>query len=340
MVSSKYWGDYEGKQIFLFKIENEQGAYVELTNYGATLVSVFVPDKYNELDNVILSYPTLEGYLNDVCYVGSTIGRFANRIGNAQFMLDDVAYNLEKNDGANSNHGGKSGFHAKGFDYTIGEADSVAFTVFSKDGEGGFPGNLNLTVEYSWSGRNELSIRYIAHADKKTVMNFTNHAYFKLLPKRDDIFSHKLTINASRILDTTKEYIPTGAIIPVGNKGFQGNIIYDRIAFAGDVVKGLNIYYIFDNDESGNAQCKLKDDSSGRVLEIFTTYPGVQLYTGDFLRSKYLNNRSSFHKPFDGLCLECQYYPDSPNHEHFPSTVVDAGQVLDKKIVYRFSVEQ
>ncbi|HTJ53066.1 MAG TPA: aldose epimerase family protein [Cyclobacteriaceae bacterium] len=341
MVSSKYWGEHDGKQIMLFKIENEHGAYIELTNYGATLVSVFVPDKHEELDNVILGYPSLNGYQNDTCYLGSTIGRFANRIANANFMLDGVEYKLDKNDGANSNHGGKSGFHAKAFDYTIDE-DRITFTLFSKDGEGGYPGNLNLNVEYSWNEQNELSICYTANADKKTVMNFTNHAYFKLFPKRDDIFSHKLTIHSSRILEITKDYIPTGGIVSTGDKSFKGNKIYDRIDFVGDVAKGLNIYYIFDKDESGtdHAQCKLKDDSSGRVLEIFTTYPGVQLYTGDFLKSESLNNRSSFHKPFDGLCLECQYYPDSPNHKHFPSTAVDVGEVFDEKIVYRFSVEQ
>lgn len=339
-ISAKPWGSYQRKEIMLFRMTNETGAYVELMNYGATLVSVVVPDKFQKSENVILGYPSLKGYLEDTCYIGSTIGRFANRINGAQFELDGAVYQLEKNDGNNTNHGGTSGFHTRVFDHTIQE-NKLVFTLLSRDREGGYPGNLKLSVEYSWSENNQLSIEYVASSDKKTVANFTNHAYFNLSPSRDDIFDHQLIIRSSQILEMTRHHIPTGAIISAGDKKFNDNKVYERVKTNDGMMTGLNTYYLFDRKYNGLAVaiCQMSDAVSGRVLDVFTTYPGVQLYTGDFLTSSNLNNRSSFHKPFDGLCLECQYCPDSPNHAHFPSTILEPGKIYHEKIVYRFSVK-
>jgi len=334
-ITSKLWGKAGNCDVYLFRITNDNGSYVELTNYGATLVSVVVPDKYDKLGNVILGYPNLQGYLKDTCYIGSTIGRFANRINAGQFVLDGVTYHLEKNDGKNTNHGGLNGFNYKVFDYII-DSNKILFNLLSSDGEGGFPGNLKLQVEYEWNDDNELKIRYIAHTDKTTVANFTNHAYFNLNPGDEDIFDHRLWIDSEKILETTKEHIPTGKIIPAADKKFAGNKLYEKMQISNGMMTGLNTYYLFDKNKS----CRLVSLASGRVLDVTTSYPGVQLYTGDFLNSVTLNNRSSFHKPFDGLCLECQYYPDSPNHDHFPSTKLEPGKVYNEYIVYKFSVNE
>lgn len=334
-ITNKLWGKVRNNDVVLFRITNDNGAYVELTNYGATLVSVIVPDKYGKLENVILGYPDLRGYLKDACYIGSTIGRFANRINGAQFVLDGVTYDLEKNDGKNTNHGGLNGFNSKVFNYAV-DKNAITFTLLSGDGEGGFPGNLSLEVRYEWNDNNELLIGYRATTDKSTVANFTNHAYFNLNPGADDIFDHQLMIPSGRILETTNEHIPTGKIIPAADKKFDGNRLYERMKISNGMMTGLNTYYLFDKERT----CRLFERRSGRVLEVSTSYPGVQLYTGDFLNSVTLNNRSSFHKPFDGLCLECQYFPDSPNHNHFPSTTLEPGKNYNEYIVYKFSVDE
>lgn len=306
------WGRFKGNDVMLFRITNNNGSYVELTNYAATLVSVFVPDKFNKLDNVVLSYPDLEGYLNDKCYIGSTVGRFANRIDKAQFVLDGTTYQLDKNDGNNTNHGGLAGFHARVFDYTT-FGSKLTFTLLSKDGDGGYPGDLILNVDYEWNDNNELSICYTASTNKKTVANFTNHAYFNLGARGKDIFDHQLSIDSNKVLETTSEHIPTGKIIPVDGTRLK---------------PGINTYYLFNKE---NALCRLSDINSGRVLEVATSYPGVQVYTGDFLIP---------HKPCEGVCLECQYFPDSPNHAHFPSTVLEPGKIYNEYIVYKFSVNE
>lgn len=340
-LSRRPWGIHAGKEVSLFRLANEAGAYVEVTNYGATLVSVVVPDKNGKLDNVILGYPSLQGYLQDTCYIGSTIGRFANRIHNAQFELDGVVYQLETNDGSNTNHGGTSGFHAQVFDAHI-SGNSLVFELLSRDGQGDYPGNLKLSVEYLWNDHNELCIQYTASTDKVTIANFTNHAYFNLAPDNGDIFDHQLRIRASEILETTPQHIPTGRIIPADNIAFDDHRISERIKTREGISTGLNTYYLFEKTtvHSDTALCSLRSPITGRVLDIYTSYPGLQLYTGDFLSSSHLNNRSAFHQPFDGLCLECQFYPDSPNHPHFPSTVLRPGDNYNEKIVYKFTVEE
>ncbi|HEY9049729.1 MAG TPA: aldose epimerase family protein [Ohtaekwangia sp.] len=337
-VSQKVWGTHRGKAILLFRLTNRHGAYIELMNYGATLVSVVVPDKQGIQKNVILGYPSLEGYIHDPCYIGSTIGRFANRIGGAQFNLDGKLYSLEKNDNAHTNHGGLNGFNSRVFDYSVQDY-AVSFNLYSSDGEGGYPGNLQFSVTYTWNDRQELHIQYKAVSDKKTVMNFTNHAYFNLTGESKDIFGHNLTIQASKVLESRADYIPTGAIIPANEKSFYNHAVKSRVETIQGKVSGLNTYYIFDeaSRKADDIVGTLHSAESGIKLDIATSYPGVQLYTGDYLQSIYPNNHATTHKPFDGLCLECQYYPDSPNHEHFPSTVREAGRVYNEYIVYKFS---
>lgn len=338
-ISHTRWGRYRDAEVYRFRLENTQGAVVELTNYGATLISVVVPDKAGCMENVVLGFPSLEGYLHDVCYIGSTIGRYANRIRDARFRLGDMEYTLEANDNGNTNHGGPGGFHDRVFDFELLD-NGVAFTLQSADGEGGYPGNLRFKVTYTWDDDNMLSIGYSAVSDKQTVVNFTNHAYFNLSAGRENILKHMLTVHAKEMLESGPGFLPTGRVVQVGDQSFTGHRIAERLTIADGDVRGLNTYYI--TGAAGGMEptlaCTLADAVSGRRLDVYTTYPGLMLYTGDYLQSEYPGHGGVRYKAFEGVCLECQYYPDSPSHASFPSTVLEAGARFEEQIVMRFGI--
>lgn len=339
IISKRDWSRRDNKAVFLYRMENGSGAYVELTNYGAAIVSAVVPDRCGKRENVVLGFPSAEKYYTDTCYLGATIGRYANRIAKAGFLLDGSHYQLETNDGVHTNHGGTSGFNKQVYDVDIVH-ETLTFTLFSPDGAGGYPGNVLLVVSYRWSETNELHIHYTATTDKKTVLNLTNHAYFNLSGGKRKIFTHNLYIDASKIVETGNDYIPTGTVLPCGDLSFQGVPIIERMQQQGDEISGLNSCYVLNKTTGGNLQkaARLADNLSGRILEVYTTYPGLLLYTGDFLHSTSSGHGNRVYGPFDGLCLECQYFPDSPNHSGFPSTVLDAGDVYHEQIIYKFNV--
>lgn len=338
-ISQQEWGGYAGGKVYFFKLENNIGACVGLTNYGAALVSVEVPDMAGKLDNVILGYRSLPGYIADECYLGATIGRFANRIGGASFTLDGVTYQLDPNDGNSSNHGGNAGFNHMVFDYKITE-NGLSFSLLSKDGDGGYPGNLQLTVTYEWSDGNELKIIYQATSDKKTVANFTNHAYFNLSAKEGGIFDHSLKVYADSFLDADAAYVPTGLLKPAGKRTLDGEVLKEKLIVAGDRINGYNHCFVLQTDSEHTLKpaALLMDKASGRKVEVSTSYPSIIVYTGDYLESKIPGNYSRPYRPFDGLCLECQHYPDSPNHPHFPSAILDPGKTYREVIVYKFGI--
>lgn len=325
-ITHKAWGTAHNQEVFLFRLENSVGAFVELTNYGATLVSIHVPDKNGWLDNVIIGFPTLAGYMDDTSYIGSTIGRYANRVSNAQFNLDGITYRLEANDGENANHSASSGFNSKVFGFEIND-DELVFVLHSNDGEGGYPGNLNLRVTFKWSDDNELSIHYKAVSDKDTFANFTNHAYFNLSNGDLTIADHQLDISAKNIAAAGADYIPTGEIIPA-----------EPIVL--DINKGINSYHILDEDKltANNYAARLTEASSGRTLTVTTSYPGVFLYTGDYLNSKHLNVDNRYCQAFEGLCLECQHYPDAMNRPEFPSALLKKHEVYSEYINLKFGL--
>ncbi|UOE50676.1 galactose mutarotase [Mucilaginibacter sp. SMC90] len=337
-TSSSLWGQLNGADVFLFRIENENGAYVELTNYGAAIVSVVVPDRKQQLENVVVGFPDLQGYLNDTCYIGSTIGRYANRISNARFKLDGKIYYLDTNDGKNSNHAGKSGFNYRVFAAETIE-NGVVMTLTSPDGDGGYPGKLELMVIYTWSDDNELLINYKATVDKTTIANFTNHAYFNLSAFSSKIYNHKLTVSSEYIVDSYEDYTPSGAIIPARQKAYSNNKLSDKFKIDESRVEGLNLFYIIDAETEENKlayAALLADEESGRTLKVYTDYPGVFLYTGDYLSSTSPTHTGKPAKSFDALCLECQHYPDSINHPNFPQVILQAGDVYDQSILYKF----
>lgn len=340
-VSCKLWGTYQGEDVFLYRLTNGSGAFAEFTNYGASVVTVGVPDRFGESGDVVLGFPVAEAYFLDRSYIGATIGRFANRIAGAQFELDGNVYFLEQNDEENSNHGGENGFHRRVFEGCWQEG-KLSFSLFSRDGEGGYPGNVRVYVDYEWSDKNELGVTYRADSDKRTILNFTNHAYFNLSGGRSSALDHCLSVNADKLLEPGAGFLPTGKVISAGKKAFSGETVRSRMYLNGDLIPGLNDYYILKEgscEDGLNYACTLSDCLSGRKMEVFTSYPGVLVYTGDYLGSEYAGNIGRKYRPYDGLCLECQFFPGSPGHPHFPSTVISPGETYREQILYRFSVD-
>ena len=324
---------HSGKDIMLFRLSGESGAYVEVLNYGATLVSAHVPDCNNRLGNVVLTYPDISDYLTDKNYLGSTIGRFANRIANAQFSMNGTTYHLDRNDGQNNNHSGYSGFHQKIFDAEILD-DKLILTTHCRDNEGGFPGNLEVKIYFSLCGK-ELTIRYMALSDSETPFNPTCHAYFNLSGKKDSVFQHELKVNASEYLESDNNFLPTGKILPVSGSAFdfgQYHFIGRMAALKQDMLKGYNAYFPVPGNGKLRQLATLRELVSGRMMSISSDMPGVLLYTGDYL--------SGLHQPFEGACLEAQFYPDAPNHAHFPECIVTPGEPCEHIIRFRFDISQ
>ncbi|MBL4678815.1 MAG: galactose mutarotase [Mucilaginibacter sp.] len=334
-IQAKPWGQHDGRDVYLLRLTNTAGNYVELTNYGATLVNVIVPDKNGNAGSVISGYDGLEGYVNDRFYMGSTIGRVANRISNASFSLDGNEYPLEKNDGENSNHGGFAGYHQRVFDFELTD-DAVYMTLVDEDLTGGYPGTLQLGVTFRWSDENELYIGYEAKTDKPTIANFTNHAYFNLSGINAPITKHWLCISAGSYLEADENYLPTGKIFIDADGFINGRRLSELIDADRPTETGLNRYFTLFNPNTTKAQAELYEPNSGRHLEIFTSYPGIVVYTAQYLdtdmgREKY--------KPLSAICLECQHYPDGINHEYFPSAVLRPGEQYKEFIKFRFNVK-
>jgi len=314
--------------IQIFRIQNKSGAYIEVSNYGATLVSVVTPDKSGELENIILSYNNPEDYYSDKYYLGSTIGRFANRISNARFELDGKMFFLDENDGKNSNHGGFNGFNSKVFGYQIND-HSIEFSYFSKDGEGGFPGNLQIYVTYSFSEDNVVTIEYRAISDKLTIFNPTNHAYFNLSGKGKNILDHELKVYADKYLESDEQFLPTGRILDMSDSPYdfrEYNTFSELMPLKNEIIKGYNTYFIANSTDACKLLASLKEKRSGRQVDIYSTMPGIQVYTGDYLSDPFI--------PFAGVALEAQFYPDTLNHSDFPSCVLYPDKEIRHIIKY------
>ncbi|WP_165022900.1 aldose epimerase family protein [Dysgonomonas sp. ZJ279] len=321
---------YKQKEVILLRLTNTSGSYIEISNYGASIVSIVVPNKEGVGKNVILSYNNLEDYFCDMFYLGSTIGRYANRISNGRFTLNGQTYQTDRNDGQNSNHGGYNGFNTKIFDYRINE-NNVIFYIESPDGEGGFSGNLKLSVTYFFSDNNELSIEYKALSDKATPVNFTNHSYFNLNIQNNDILDHELQVNATQYLEMNDEFLPIGKICSVTNSAFdfrEYKPIGKMAQLKKDNLKGYNAYFIKDPD-TATPIASLREKVSGRIVDVYTSMPGIQIYTGDFLEGNFV--------PFGGICLEAQYHPDGVNHPCFETNILTANEEKSDFIRFKFS---
>lgn len=331
--------------ITLYTLTNASGASVTLSTLGAGIVGIVVPDKDGKLADVALGYADAADYIADGPCAGKTPGRYANRIAKGKFAIGGKEYQLAINNGPNALHGGPEGFMNQIWN---GEAKGshVKFTYTSKDGEEGYPGTLKATVVYSWNDDNELTIELKAECDQKTVVNLTNHAYFNLDGENaGSVLDHELQLMASRYLPTDDTQIPTGEMAPVKDtpmdfmelKAIGKDINADFEALK--IGKGYDHCWVLDNWHKHTLipAAKLVSNKSGRVLEVFTTQPGAQVYTGNWLAGSPKNKSGRSYNDYDGVAIECQGMPDAPNHKNFPCQLLGPGEEYDQMIVYRFS---
>ena len=340
-----------GEAIDLYSLANKKGMEVSITNFGATVVALRVPDRVGKAADVVLGYDTLRGYENGKAYFGATVGRYANRIAGGKFLIDGKTYTLPKNDGPNTLHGGIIGFNKKVWkarEIPSNDSAALEFTYVSADGEEGFPGNLSVKVVFTLpADRNELKIEYTATTDKDTVLNLTNHSYFNLAGEgHGDILNHVLTLHAKQYTPVDKTLIPTGELRDVRGTpldfttatviGKRINDNYEQLV----VGKGYDHNWVLapDSEKSLTSAAEAYDPESGRTLEVLTTQPGVQFYSGNFLDGS-LGKGGKPYPQRSAFCLETQHFPDSPNHPNFPSTLLKPGSLFQSQTIFRFSVK-
>ncbi|WP_148862876.1 aldose epimerase family protein [Marinobacter fonticola] len=347
----------DGRKADLYRIVNANGVEMRVTNYGGIVTSLWTPDASGQFDDIVLGFDNLEGYLSDAYmtsnpYFGALIGRYGNRIAGGAFELNGETFELATNNGPNHLHGGDKGFNrelweAKPFENEQGAG--LVLTYASADGEEGYPGKLEVEVTYTLTDNNELAIDYRATTTKATPVNLTQHSYFNLQGEGSgSILDHRLTINADAFTPVDKTLIPTGEIRPVEGTPFdftKATAIGDRIdndnqqlAFG----QGYDHNFVLDRasaaDDTLVLAARVIEPDSGRVMEVATTEPGIQFYSGNFLDGTLTGKSGSAYKHRSGFALETQHYPDSPNQEGFPSTILEPGETYETRTVYTFSV--
>ena len=348
-VQQERFGAREERPIILYTLKNSHGVEVRAMNYGGIIQSIRVPDRDGKFADVVLGHDTAEGYIPNPPYIGAVVGRYANRIANGTFTLDGKTYTLPKNDGPNTLHGGTT----RTFDKVMWESqplkdkNGVMFEYLSKDGEEGFPGNLKVRVTYVLTDSNELVIDYEATTDKATPINVSQHSYFNLKGEGNgDILDHEILINADRFTPVDKNLIPTGELRSVKGTPFdftKSTKIGSRIE---DNYEQLTLGHGYDHNFVLNRKgagmtlaARVYEPTTGRVLEVSTTQPAVQFYTGNFLDGSVTGKSGHVYKRRNGLCLETQHYPDSPNHPDFPNTILKPGEKFHQTTAFKFSTK-
>lgn len=340
IVSANFGTTPDGKPVQLFTIVNAKGLKAKITNYGATLVSLETPDRNGKLADVTLGYDSLDGYVNDKSYLGCSVGRFANRIRGAKFTLDGREYMLAPNDKGHHLHGGDVGFNKRLWNAKAVGTNAVEFTYTSPAGEERYPGEMKVKIVYTLTDRNELKIDYTATTDAPTIVNLTNHTYWNFRgPAAGDILGHELTLQSDEYTAISPELVPSGEIAGVAGTPLDftsPHVIGERI---GKVEGGYDHNYIV-RGKLGELRpmAKVVEKTTGRVMEISATNPAIQFYSGNFLDETVVTGKGGMvYHIHDGLCLETQHYPDSPNHENFPSVVLRPGETYRQTTVHAFS---
>jgi aldose 1-epimerase len=349
-ITKQSWGSLpSGESIDLYTLRNVKGMEAAITNYGGHLVTLKAPDKEGKFADVVLGYDTLDSYAKPNPFFGALVGRYGNRIANGQFTLGGKTYTLLKNNGPNSLHGGAKGFDKRVWHPAIVSSphgQALRLTYLSKDGEEGYPGNLNVTVTYWLAADNALHLDYEAATDKDTVLNLTNHSYFNLAGQgQGEIVKHVLTINADKFTPVNENLIPTGELRNVKGTPFDflhPTVVGARIDASDPQIqygKGYDHNFVL-NRTSGPASlaARLSEPRSGRVMEVLTTQPGVQFYTGNHLEGEIKGKGGSTYRFRSGCCFETQHFPDSPNQPSFPTTVLKPGEHYRQTTIFRFSV--
>lgn len=336
------FGKADRKDVFLFTLKNDHGITVKITNYGGIITSILMKDNKGQTSDIVLGFDSLAPYLGTVPYFGAIVGRYANRIAKGMFSLEGKKYQLAMNNGNNSLHGG-----LKGFDKVVWDASEIQDTsqvglvlnYLSKDGEEGYPGNLKVTVTYLLNNRDEFSTKIEAITDQPSPVNLTNHSYFNLTGAERDVLDHKLTIKANSFTPVNSELIPTGKILPVSGTPMDftsPEMIGSRIA---RVEGGYDHNFVL-NHKAGSEDLAavIEEPLSGRIVEIYTTQPGIQFYSGNFLDGTITGKGHKVYQKHFGLCLETQHFPDSPNQPSFPGTILKPGEKFMETTRYKFSI--
>jgi aldose 1-epimerase len=347
---SEYATTAKGEKIDSYKLKNQKGMEVDIMTYGGRITSLKVPNKAGVSEEIVIGFNNFDQYTKDNPFFGALIGRYGNRIGKAKFSLDGVEYKLTANDGPNSLHGGPMGYdkviwtaeEAKG-----GENATLKLKYLSKDMEEGFPGNLTVFVTYTLTADNTLEVLYEATTDKKTVVNLTQHSYFNLSGDfTKTILDNVVTIDADKLVPVDETLIPTGKLDDVANTPFDfrtPKAIGKDIEAANEQLKrgkGYDHCWVLNNQDKGfRFAASVYEPTSGRVMEVFTDEPGIQLYTGNFLDGTLPTRDGKTYAHRTGLCLETEHYPDSPNQKDFPTTVLNPGETYKTKTAFKFSTK-
>jgi aldose 1-epimerase len=346
-VTRASFGAISGQHVDIFTLRNANGIEVKATNYGGIITSIVVPDRNGRPGDIVLGFDDLQSYVKDSPYFGAVVGRYGNRIAKGRFTLDGHTYTLAVNNGPNHLHGG-----LKGFDKVIWNAEplpgatGLVLSRRSPDGEEGYPGNLDVRVTYRLTDDNRLVIDYHASTDKATPVNVTQHSYFNLAGE-GDVLGHELTIDADRYTPVDANLIPTGELAPVDGTPFdfrKSTAIGARIDQPNQQLKNAGGYdhnWVLNRKGTGlQLAARVVEPKTGRTLEVSTTQPGLQFYSGNFLDGTLKGKGGRVYQKHAGLCLETQHFPDSPNHPGFPSTIVRPGEQYDTQTVFRFGVQQ
>jgi aldose 1-epimerase len=331
-----------------FTLVNQHGICAKLLSLGATLAELHAPDRQGTLSDITLGFERLEDWVaqQNTSYMGCTVGRYANRIAAGQFTLDETTYQLARNNGTCSLHGGTRGFNTyvwKAAAGTVKGGVAVEFQLTSPDGDEGYPGTVDVRVTYTLTDSNELRLDYAAETDKPTVINLTNHAYWNL-GAAGDILGHHAQIHASQITENNEHSVPTGRLLAVAGTPFNfttPTLIGERMRDTGLSPIGYDNNYIIDgwrDDGTPRLAARVEDPASGRVLEVLTTEPGIQFYTSNYLDGTVVGKRGRAYGQHAGFCLEAQHFPDSPNHPQFPTTVLRPGAQYRQTTIHRFSI--
>jgi aldose 1-epimerase len=348
-VNMEHWGDYQGEQVYLYTITNDNGAEMKVTNYGGRITALKVPAKNGKMVDVVLGLDSLEGYLNNPNNFGAAIGRYGNRIADGQFTIDGKTYHIAQNNGDNHLHGGFVGFDQRVWNIKAVEENgevSLVLTYTSQDGEEGFPGELDIEMTYTLTNNNSVIIDYRAVTDKPTPVNLTNHSYFNLNGANDTALDHELMINADTYTPIDDEWIPTGAIAELEGTPMDfseptnigARIDNDFVQLENGA--GYDHNYVLNTKGNLNeVAASLYEPATGIMMKVYTTEPGVQLYTGNFLDGSITGKEGKVYEKHYAVCLETQHFPDSPNVDYFPSTILRPGEVYKTTTIYDFSTK-
>lgn len=347
-ATSVPFGTADGKPVTLYTLTNAKGSEAKIMNYGGIVQSLKVADKNGKLDDVVLGYDNVDGYIKVTPYFGCLVGRYGNRIGGAKFTLDGQTYTLATNNGPNSLHGGVKGFDKVVWNVVKATGNSLELNYLSKDGEEGFPGNLNVTAVYTLTDDNELKLTFNATTDKATVVNLTHHSYFNLKGQGNgDILGHEVYINADKTTPVDSTLITTGEFADVTGTPFdfrKPTTIGARIDDPNTVLQygpGYDHNWVVNQAKPGELtlQARVTEPTTGRVMEVWSDEPGLQFYAGNFLDGTITGKGGKVYQKRTGFCMEPQHYPDSPNKPQFPSVVLRPGQTYKNTIIYKFSAK-